>query len=99
MLAPLEVVSPPAASAAQRAVDIKTVQSALESKILIERLKNFGLTESEIKSRLSQLSDKEVHQLATQIHAVNPGGDGGVIVGLLVVAVLVLLIVFLVKRV
>lgn len=98
MLAPAESAGQPMPDG-QRAADLKTVQKALESKILRERLKEFGLSDPQVQSRLDKLSDKEIHQLAGQIHTVNPGGDGGVIVGLLVIVVLVLLIIYLAKRV
>lgn len=95
MLAPVEGGAP----MAQRAADEKLVQTALESKVVKERLKGFGLSEEQVQSRMQSLSDDEVHQLAVQVEALGPGGDGGVVIGLLVAAVLVLLIVFLVKRV
>ena len=96
MLAPAEI--PTATSSLTRSADMKTIAGALESKILRERLKEFGLTDTEINSRLSKLSDKQVHQFATRIHTVNPGGDLTVI-GVLIVVVLVLFIIYLVKRV
>lgn len=96
MLAPAEIQA--AAPGSARAADMKAIQGALESKILRERLKGFGLTDAEVNSRLSKLSDKEVHQFATRIHSVNPGGDLTVI-GVLLVVVLVLFIIYLVKRV
>ena len=96
MLIPQEM--PSGTSTLNRSADMKTIRGALESKMLRERLKDFGLSETEINSRLSRLSDKQIHQLAMQIHTVNPGGDFTV-VGILIVVVLVLFIIYLVKRV
>ena len=76
---------------------MKTIQSALESKVVRQRLRELGLPEDQVEARLSKLSDQEVHQLATQIHTLNPGGDLTVI-GILVAVVLVLLIIYLVRR-
>ena len=96
MLVPAEI--PAAATNSTRSADMKTIQGALESKILRERLKEYGLTDSEINARLGKLSDKQVHQFASRIHTLNPGGDFTVI-GLLVLVVLVLFILYLVKRI
>ena len=78
-----------------RAADIKAVQTVLESKIVRERLKTLGMNEKEIESRLARLSDRQVHQLARDVKTLSPGGG---IVTLLEIVVLVLLILFLVKR-
>ncbi len=81
-----------------RGSDLQVVDSALANKAIREKLHALGLSDQEIQSRLSRLSDRQVHQLASQIRAVNPAGEG-VIIGLLVIVVLVLLIIFLAKRV
>lgn len=76
------------------------MQAALESKMVRQRLAQFGLTDRQVQSRLSQLSDQQVHQLALQTHGLNSGGDGGgFVIGLLFITVLVLLIIFLAKRI
>lgn len=79
-----------------RDADLKIVSKALESKVLRERLKAMGLDEKETEARLSKLSDQDIHQMATRIEAVQPGG---VVVEVLVVVVLVLLAVYLFQRV
>lgn len=95
-LAPSGIAVDPAAPGLSRDADMKTIQTALESKALRGRLTAMGLGDKEVESRLRNLSDREIHQLAVQIDAVRPGG---LVVELLVVVVLVLLIVYLVKRV
>lgn len=84
------------AGSSQRASDMKTIQTTLESKIVRERLQALGLSEKEIELRLSQLSDQELHKLAKDVDTL---AAGGIIEAVLVVVVLVLLILFLVKRV
>ncbi|SRR5258706_14326034 len=80
--------------------DMQTIQKSLESKALRGRLHALGLSDAEIESRLSRLSDAQKHQLASQIRAVNPAGDGGgFIIGVLIIAVLVLLVIYLAKRI
>jgi len=81
-----------------RSADLQTIQQTLESKVLRGKLHALGLSDADIQARLSRLSDVQRHQLASQIRAVNPAGDG-LIIGLLVVVVLVLLIIYLFKRI
>jgi len=72
---------------------MKRIQSVLESKVIVQRLADFGLTPVEITSRLNQLSDQQVHEIATQLDALQPGGDVlGTIVVLLVIAILVVVL-------
>jgi hypothetical protein len=84
------------ADASGRGTDMKVISSALESKALRAKLKSLGLDDAETQARLSKLSDAEIHQLASRIEAVHPGG---LVVEILVVAVLVLLVIYLAKRV
>ena len=95
MLAPAQNAAATDGQTYDRAADLKTVQTALESKIVHGRLKALGMTDKEIESRLSRLSNQQVHQLAKDISALNPGGG---IVGLLELVILVLLIIFLANR-
>lgn len=73
--------------------DIEKIRSFLESKIVQQRLADFGLTKEEISSRLEQLSPQELHDLAVHIDKIDYGGDAlGVIISLLVIAILVIVI-------
>ncbi len=92
MLAPARSAS----STDGRSADMKTVQTALESKVVRERLKALGLSDKEIESRLGQLSDQQVHKLAKDIDSLSAGGDLG---GILVLVILVLLIIFLIHKI
>ena len=94
MLVPASAVE--ASQTAGRSTDLDAIQTALESKIIRAKLDALGLTDAEIQARLSRLSDKQIHQFASQIRAVHPAGD--VVVELLLVVVLVLLILYLAKR-
>jgi hypothetical protein len=76
-----------------RQSDMAGVQKVLEDKMVRERLKALGLTEEEISARLDQLSNQELHVLATQIDTVTAGGSTGeVIIVILLVAILVVLV-------
>jgi hypothetical protein len=94
MLVPLDAVAAPQTD---RASDLQTIQSTLESKILRAHLRDLGLTDQEVQTRLSRLSDQDIHQMASQIRALRPAGDA--LVPILIVVVLVLLIVYLIRRV
>lgn len=95
-LAPSGIEAGADASASVRDADMKVIATALESKLLRAKLKSMGLDEAQTQARLSKLSDQEIHQLASRIDAVHPGG---LVVELLVVVVLVLLVLFLIQRV
>lgn len=74
--------------------DMAKVQTFLESKLVQQRLTDFGLTAEAVSSRLNQLSQDQLHQIATHIDEIDYGGDSalGVIITLLVIAILVIVI-------
>lgn len=79
--------------AEQRNADVGTIQKALENKMVTERLQALGYSAEEVNQRLAMLSDDEVHNVAKQIDALNPAGDGvGIVIAILVVVLLVVLI-------
>jgi len=84
----------------ERTVDLNKIGAALETKVVSERLTQLGFTKEEIQTRLDQLSDQQLHQVALKIDELKVGGDaGGVIIGVLVIAILVVLFVYLFRRV
>jgi hypothetical protein len=101
MLAPAQVSNAVHEPNVTRAADLKTIQTALESKIIRQRLTEFKLSPEQIDNRLSQLSDAQVHQTAMQIRTVSPGGDGGggFLITVLVIAILVALFMYVFKRI
>ncbi|MEW5745685.1 MAG: PA2779 family protein [Nitrospirota bacterium] len=87
---PSEII---ALSHADRTADIEKIRQVLETKMVRERLEQLGLTQDEINSRLAQLSDQQVHELALQLDELQVGGDGlGVVIALLVIAILVVIL-------
>jgi hypothetical protein len=88
---PSEVI---ALSPAERSADVQKIQKFLEVKKVGERLQEFGLTPDEIQTRLSQLSDPQIHQLALKLDDLKVGGGDalGVIIVLLVIVILVIVI-------
>ena len=84
-----------------REVDELKVRRALENKIVAGRLMGHGLTSDEVSAKLNRMSDEQVHQMASLADKIPAGGDAGlgIVIALLVIVALVLLIVFLFKRV
>jgi hypothetical protein len=76
-----------------RTEDFEKIQKVLESKIISQRLMDFGLNSEEIDGRIEQLTDEEIHYFATQLDALNAGGDGGgFIIGAVILAAIIWLI-------
>ena len=81
-----------------RAADLAKVQTALESKVIRQKLLDYGLSPEEAMVRLNTLSDGQIHQLATQTDSLQAGGDAvGFLIGVMVLAILVVVLIFLVQ--
>ncbi len=94
--APDQNAAPTTAASADRAADLARIQIALESKIVRQKLMDYGLSPEETLARIDKLSDVQIHQLATHTDSIQAGGDGvGLVVGLLVVAILVVVLIYL----
>lgn len=79
-----------------RGADMDKIQRVLESKMVSQRLQELGLSMDEINTRLNLLSDADVHQFASQMDNLMPGGDIAIYTMLfLVIAILVLVILHL----
>ncbi len=91
----------PNGKASVRGIDEEKVRKMLENKIVVEKLKGYGLSKEEIIAKVEKMSDGQVHQLASLSDKIPVGGDVGlaVIIAILVVVVLVLLIFLLVKKI
>lgn len=94
MLVPPAPTTPEAVSNSNRVSDLQTIQRVLETKIVQQRLQDWGLMADEVEARLSQLSDEQVHQMATQLDALIPGGELGLIILLLLIAIIVVLVLY-----
>jgi hypothetical protein len=82
---PSEMISQ---SKMDRPADVEKVRKFLESKMVRERLRAFGLSQEEIRMRLDQLTDDQIHQVALKLDELKVAGDGGeaVIIVLLIAA-------------
>ena len=96
-----QMIEPGKNAATMREIDELKVRRALENKIVSEQLTSRGLTKGEVSAKLNQMSDEQVHQMASLADRIPAGGDAGlgIIIGILVIVALVLLIILLFKRV
>jgi len=82
-------------SQVDRSSDLQKIQKFLEIKMVGERLKEFGLSPGEIQTRLDQLNDLQIHQLALRLDDLKMGADDGlgIVIFLLLVVILVIVII------
>src|SRR3990172_9423869 len=59
-----------------RQTDMVTIQKALESVVVKQRLMDFGLSPEEAMARTNRLSDDQVHQFAANLDSLQAGADG-----------------------
>ena len=92
-IAPSEII---VMSQVDRTADLGKIQKVLEMKMVRERLEKLGFAQDEIQSKLSSLSDQQMHNLALQIDEIKTGGDGaGIVVAILVIVILFVLLLWL----
>jgi hypothetical protein len=86
-------------SSAERAADLQKVRQFLEMKMVGERLRELGLAPGEVQSRLDQLNDQQIHQLALRVDELAVAGDSGlgIIIAILIIAILVVILVYLLQ--
>jgi len=89
-IAPSEIII---MSQVDKTADLGKIQKVLEMKMVRERLEKLGFTQDEIQSKLSSLSDQQMHNLALQIDDIKAGGDLGIVIALLVIVILVVLLI------
>ena len=95
------MISPRENASTIREINELKVKRALENKIVAEKLMGHGLTKEEVSEKIGEMSDEQVHQIASLADRIPAGGDSGlaIVVTILVIVALVLLIVYLFKRV
>lgn len=77
----------------EREANIDKIQRALENEIVKEKLKANGLDENQIKEKLSQMSDQQIHMLAQASDKVLAGGDAmGSLIGIFMLIMVLFLI-------
>ncbi len=96
-----QMISPGENASTKREINELKVRRALENKIVAEKLMSHGLTKEEVSEKIGEMSDEQVHQIASLTDRIPAGGDSGlaIVVTVLVIVALVLLIIYLYKRV
>jgi len=96
--APLEGSPGSPAETECRTADLAKIQTALESKVVQQKLSDYGLTPGEAMARINELSDEQIHQFAVNTDALQAGGDAiGSLIGLVVLAILVVILIYLLQ--
>ena len=82
-----------------RAADTAKLQAFLESRIVLQKLVDYGVSPEDAKARILAMSDSDLHRLASLTDKVGDGGDGvGIAISLAVLVILVLLILMLMNK-
>lgn len=98
MLLPSADPSVAPASPFDRAADVRKIQAVLESREIQQRLVDYGLTPEEAMAKVDGMSDEQVHQFAGNLESLQAGGDAlGFVAGLLIIALLVVLLIYLLE--
>ncbi len=91
--APREDAVNPAQTAGDRAEDIARIRETLESAVVKQRLMDLGLSSDEAMSRISKLSDGQIHQFASRLDSLQAGGHRGHLVVVLLLVIIILLLI------
>ena len=79
-------------AAPDRAAGLTAVQAFLERKVVRQRLADLGLSPEEIQARLPEMTDEQMHAMASRIDGLQAGGELGLVIGILVVVLIIIVI-------
>lgn len=76
-----------------RDADLAKVRTVLEQKVVRQRLTDLGYSGKDVEERLSDMTDAQVHRIATDLNETRTGkGVIGAVIGVLLVVLLVVVI-------
>jgi hypothetical protein len=86
--------------ASVRDADLVMIRHALEHRMVVQKLRDYGVTPREVEAKLANMPDQDVHTLATATQGLPSGSDDGIglLIGLLVVVLLVIVILKLLNK-
>jgi hypothetical protein len=85
--------------ASARDADMVMAQRALESKVVAQKLRDYGVAPADAQAQLASMSDADLHTLASASKGLPSGGDGtGAIIGVLVIIILVVVLLRLMHK-
>ena len=73
--------------------DIDTIQRALESKIVQEKLMVYGLAPNEVSAKLSSMTPEQIHILAAASQDILAGGSGIGVLPVLAISIIFFLVI------
>ena len=81
-------------NATTRQADMTSIRKSLESTMIKQRLIDYGLSPQEAMARINNLSDRQIHQFASQLDSLQAGADGGLgfLIFLLIVAIVTIIV-------
>ena len=82
-----------------RDADMVMAQRALESKVVAQKLRDYGVAPADAQAQLASMSDADLHTLASASKGLPSGGDAtGAIIGVLVIIILVVVVLRLMHK-
>ena len=79
--------------ASARDADMLMAQRVLENKVVAQKLRDYGVAPADAQARLANMSDQDLHTLASASKGLPSGGDAtGAIIGVLIVVILVIVV-------
>ena len=82
-----------ALAAPDRAAGLTTIQAFLERKVVHQRLSDLGLSPEEIQARLPEMTDEQIHAVATRIEGLQAGGNGAEVALVILLIVLITIVI------
>lgn len=85
---------------AARAADLEKVRAFLESRIVVQKLVDYGVSPEEAMAKVRSMSDGELHRLASLTDRAAEGADSalGVLIGVAILVILVIVILKLLNK-
>ncbi|MGE5190583.1 MAG: PA2779 family protein [Gemmatimonadota bacterium] len=89
-----------AGAIASRAADLDKVQAFLESRIVVQKLVDYGVSSEEAMAKVRSMSDGDLHRLASLADRAGEGADDalGFLIGVAILVILVIVILKLVNK-
>ncbi|MDR2018836.1 MAG: PA2779 family protein [Syntrophobacterales bacterium] len=84
---------PIALTPSDKAADLEKIRTLLEMKVVAQRLEDLGYSAEEIKEKLSQFTDAQLHAIAQKIDDLKVGQENAIILIAAVLFIVVLIIV------
>lgn len=89
-ISPSEIIGPPQTDIL---ADQGKIQKIIEMKVIRNKLEKFGFTQQEVRARLDQLNEQQIHRLALNIDDLRVGSGGvGVAIAIILACILVVLL-------